>query len=992
MLTLNPLYNVFWDGGTTAQVDLIVPNRVNQTINPGTLGWYVTVTIAEGGSLGSSVSGQSTLSNRIILSGTGTGGSDVSLSRDQSLLLSGTLSGNGTLAKSGAGVLTLSGTNTFTGGAEIRAGTLEIVSSHALGDGGAHIETNASLALKAGSLGSSITISNAISGSGELLKSGNGVVVLTGNSSAFTGATNIRAGTLEISQSGALGSGLVTIGASANLAVNVGANQRVTLDNKIAGDGYLVKESKGTLSVGSTGNQFLGTRLEDGVLEVASGTALGKSLLLNGGTLSLSKDVNFSVPVTVGGNMIVAPAVGSVTEISGGFSGNGVLTKAGTGILQFSGTLTVSSGLLEVVNAQSGANGIEKKGLGTLLWSGTGSIRGGAQVTAGTLQMSGDQILRDVTKLGVGKLEILGNSKFLGTTILQAGTVVINKGTALSEVPLLVVGGKDSVGSVLDVTAVSGGLVVGADINQTLKGRGTILGSVSIETQGYLAPGNSIGTLTIGTLSFAPGSFYEAEYLVSGGSASSDLLRIQAAAGGSGIALLTGGYVLPKAIARLTDFSPHSFSIMSASAGVLGHFTAVHQTAAIGASLVYLDASASDSSLVTGTVNALNMVLQRVPYEVLGGGGVGSRVGAVLDLNLATTDANFSAMLDALDSLQTIAQVQAILGRINPRAYAEVYSLAVSRLQDVQKTLSDRLNSLGTAAVRSHGSSSLAPGGETQWSAWSNVYGSSGISNAQPPSIGGSTWNTYGSVTAVERNFGSLTFGLFGAVGSASNQINSPESTISADSWHTGMYSSLPLSERLFFDSSLLYGQANNVIKRPLPYLAAGTGARGEAYSEEWLLQLGFGAQLAPKETDWSAVLSAGFSCGNIRMGAVKETGAGGLGVDSAGNSNSTAMGRMAFELAKDWRVHGVPVRTLASVSWTHDFEADPRSLGVHLQGSPGNEWMVTSEKRSADALHAGVSVEVGLSERRTLKIYGEQEVQQSRSVLHGGVTFILGF
>ena len=98
------------------------------------------------------------------------------------------------------------------------------------------------------------------------------------------------------------------------------------------------------------------------------------------------------------------------------------------------------------------------------------------------------------------------------------------------------------------------------------------------------------------------------------------------------------------------------------------------------------------------------------------------------------------------------------------------------------------------------------------------------------------------------------------------------------------------------------------------------------------------------------------------------------------------------MEVSRDWRLRGVPVRTVASVSWTHDFEADPRSFRVHLQSSPGDEWMATSAERFPDALHAGMAVEVGLSERRTLKIYGEQEVQQSRSVLHGGVTFILGF
>ena len=200
------------------------------------------------------------------------------------------------------------------------------------------------------------------------------------------------------------------------------------------------------------------------------------------------------------------------------------------------------------------------------------------------------------------------------------------------------------------------------------------------------------------------------------------------------------------------------------------------------------------------------------------------------------------------------------------------------------------------------------------------------------------------------------------------------------------------MSDRIFFDSSLLYGQADNVVKRSLPYLASATGARGEVHTEEWLLQLGFGAQLAPKETDWSAVLSAGFSGGAVRMGEVRETGVGGLGVEAAGFRNWMAMGRVGFEVAKNWQLHGIPLRTAASISWTYDFDADPRSLGVHLQGIPGNEWTITSEERSANAFHAGVSLEVGLSERRTLKVYAEEELLRSSSVFHGGVNFLIGF
>jgi len=996
VVSLSPRYNVFWNGGTTAQVDLIVPNGTNQVVNPGTLGYYVTVTVVEGGSLAPSTTGSSSLTNKIVLSGTSSTGSEISLRGDQSLTLSGSLSGEGTLAKTGDGVLTLSGTNTFSGGAEVRSGTLEVLTSTALGTGTVAVDANASLSLKSDSSGSPISLSNAISGLGSLVKSGSGTVVVTGTSNSYTGGTNIGSGTLEIRNTGALGSGAVSIGTSASLNVNVGANETVVLSNNISGDGYLIKESKGKLSVTSSGNKFLGTRLMDGILDVSSATALGSKLALNGGTLSSSVDLNFSIPVTVGGTLTVSPGAGSVTEMSGGFSGNGVLTKSGAGTLRISGTLSVDSGVLEVVNATSGSGGLEKAGTGTLLWSGTGTVQGSAQVMAGTLQVGGDQILRDVTKLGSGKLEVLGNSKFLGTTILQVGTIVVDTKAALAEVPLLVVGGKNSVGSVLDVTAVSGGLVVGDSINQTLKGRGTILGSVTIDSQGYLAPGNSIDTLTVGTISFAKGSVYEAEYAISGGSATSDLLRASAASGGSGLASLTGGYVLPKAVSRLTDFVPHSFTIMTASSGVNGSFDGIVQTAAIGGSLTYFDFSASDASLTSGTNNALKMTLTRVPYKILGGSGMAASVGAVIDLNLATSDSKLSAMIDGLDALPTVAQVQAVLGRVNPRAYAEIYSVAVSRLQDVQKTLSERLLSLGAEAMRSRSmltSVELAVV-EDHWTAWSSVYGTSGTRAALSPDAAGSTWNNSGNITAVERNFGSLTLGLLGSVGTGSNHLNSPDSSIISDSWHAGLYTSLPLNERAFFDATFLYGQADNLVKRPLPYLTDATGARGTVLSQEWLLQVGVGLQLTPKQTDWTALLSAKFAYGSIHVVGVSESGVGALGMDAAGHSDPTLLSRLEFEVSRQWMIHDIPIRASASIAWTHDQRTNSKSVSVHLQGDPSLDWTVTSERYSENSLNLGAALEIGISDRRSLKIYGEQALQESASssIFRGGVSFTVGF
>jgi hypothetical protein len=591
---------------------------------------------------------------------------------------------------------------------------------------------------------------------------------------------------------------------------------------------------------------------------------------------------------------------------------------------------------------------------------------------------------------------VTGNSKFLGTTVLQTGTIVVNRDSALSEVSKLVVGGKDSVGAVLDVRNLSSGLVVGDNRDQTLKGKGHIRGGVAIEALGVLAPGTSIDTLTGGTITFSSGGVYEAEYLASGGSSTSDMLRASSSSGGSGQANLSGGYVLPKAVSRLTDFNAHTFSIMTASAGINGTFDGIVQTAAIRGTLTYSDASANDASLISGTFNALKMTLTRVPYQTLGGTGMAASLGAVLDQNLATTDSKLSAMIDGLDALPSVAQVRSVLLRVNPRAYAEVHSVAVSRLQDLQKSLAERLTSVGAAAVRSRSllsSMEMDPPAD-QWTAWTSVYGTSGNRPGQSADAGGSSWSNFGNITAVERNFGLLTVGLLGSVGTGTDHINSPDSSIVSDSWHTGLYSSMPLNERAFLDAAFLCGQAENVVKRPLPYLADSTGARSTVLSQEWVLQMGMGLQMAPKQTDWSALLSAKFAYGSVHVGSVSESGVGALGMDAAGHSDPILLSRIGLEIVKESKVYGTPVRTAVSIAGTRDQKTDSKSVGVHLQGNPDLEWMVTSERYSPNSLNFGASIEIGVSDRRTLKIYGEQNIQPGSSggVSRGGVSFTIGF
>ncbi|ECN4650786.1 hypothetical protein ABL59_22835, partial [Salmonella enterica subsp. enterica serovar Kentucky] len=105
-----------------------------------------------------------------------------------------------------------SGSNTYTGGTLISGGTLVATNVDALGTG--DVTDNATLELNTGG-----TFDNVISGSGQVVKSGDDTLTLSG-SNTYTGGTLINGGTLVASNVEALGTGDVTD--NATLELNTG--------------------------------------------------------------------------------------------------------------------------------------------------------------------------------------------------------------------------------------------------------------------------------------------------------------------------------------------------------------------------------------------------------------------------------------------------------------------------------------------------------------------------------------------------------------------------------------------------------------------------------------------------------------------------------------------------------------------------------------------------------------------------------------------------
>ncbi|MFA5123505.1 autotransporter-associated beta strand repeat-containing protein, partial [Zavarzinia sp.] len=205
-------------------------------------------------------------------------------------LISAPISGSGGIDKTDGGLLVLDGINSYAGGTRISGGTLQVSHDTALGDAAGGLTLDGGILRIAGTdytatdrsitLGSNgggfdiadadgvFTVDDALSGTGGLLKSGEGYLVLTGANS-YSGGTTVSGGTL--------------IGDSLSLIGDIVDNAAVAFDQavdgvfagRIGGVGSLIKTGTGLLVVTGSIAQTGGTTIEQGTLQIGDGGTTG---------------------------------------------------------------------------------------------------------------------------------------------------------------------------------------------------------------------------------------------------------------------------------------------------------------------------------------------------------------------------------------------------------------------------------------------------------------------------------------------------------------------------------------------------------------------------------------------------------------------------------------------------------------------------------------------------------------------------------------------
>lgn len=350
------------------------------------------------------------------------------------------------------------------------------------------------------------------SGSGaSLIMNGEGNLILSGVNT-YKGGTTISAGTLNIQNNSSLGASSVTISNGGQLQLQGGLS---AVSNTLTMNG-------GSLYNVSGVNTYAGpiSLLNDASIGGVAGTLL----------------LNNSSAITATGDTITFNG-GCNTDVSGAISlGSGGLTQSGSGMLtlggvnSYTGITSISDGILQIADESNigGSSAILSLAGGELHTTASTTISGNSTVTANstlrsdvsttllgtvtgsnnstltlngtgttafsTIEVNGGDVFTisgnfggssSLTKLGLGTLAFAGTSSYTGTMTVSDGKCTVN-GT----MP----------GNIL------------AQSGTTINGNGTVQGTLSIGSGASLRPGNSIGTIVVGTLDLDLGSITNIEF------------------------------------------------------------------------------------------------------------------------------------------------------------------------------------------------------------------------------------------------------------------------------------------------------------------------------------------------------------------------------------------------------------------------------------------------------------------------------------------------
>jgi fibronectin-binding autotransporter adhesin len=594
------------DAGGDSVLGIFFGNSGGAASTGTTLGGAGTLTIGTDGITMYANTGATTISAPIALGGTQTwtnnstnlftvsGNITSGAAGTQILTLAGTgntsIGGNigggtGTIAltKSGSGILTLTGSNTYAGGTTISGGAISIGAATNLPSGSAlTLATGGALNMTAAmTLANNVTIASGDSG---ILRysAASGNMNLTGSMAGVAGTL-----TLDLSSATSFGGFNITgtgfaLGSTVNMTKTGSANALVVLNAAATQTVY----ANTTVNMSATAGElvfFLGNNV--------SGLTQQVGALSGGSAFTDLRSDNQSNTLQING--IASASFAGI--IADGSHGQIALVKTGAGTQTLSGantytgSTTVSNGVLNVTGAINGGNTVN-----------VGQITVADGAANAVLTINGGTVL--ATKTAAPSL-VIGGSAGTG-----AGAVVINSGTLTTNTEIWI--GTDNTTANFGALLINGGTVTSG--SYLALGRGNAA-NAAMTSRGELVMTN--GALTVSTNNLEIGSFQLAPsstdvMSMSGGTVSVTAGNVYAGQAESGILDMSGGTITTATVTNGLKFNNSGNAAQSSIVNLRSGTMTVGFVSTGGGSSIFnfsggtLKASQSNTTFFTGLTNA----------------------------------------------------------------------------------------------------------------------------------------------------------------------------------------------------------------------------------------------------------------------------------------------------------------------------------------------------------------------------------------------------
>ncbi|WGD30652.1 autotransporter domain-containing protein [Ancylobacter sp. WKF20] len=698
---------------------------------------------------------------------------------------------------------------------------------------------------------------------------------LTGITSFFVTDTSVE--TTRVSP--------VTIGAT------TGNNGQLGMAGVISGAGDVVVTAGGQAKLSAANTYSGSTRID----------ADGWLALVGPGSIAQSSGVEANGVFDISGTGIVPGIVGLTT------TGASITSLSGTGTVRLGGQtlmLTDASGTFSGSIADGGYAGGTGGGLiiagGTETLAGASTYTGGTAVAAGaTLVLSGS-IQGDVVNDG-----IVQNTGSIAGSVLNTGWLANN----------------GSIGS----SVLNDGL---------LTGNGTIGGGLVVSSGGVVAPGNSIGTLTVaGNVVFQPGSTYRVEL---GPNGTSD--RIEAA----GTINVQGGTLALKA-PEGTVLGLATFTFFTATGGVTGQFATISDdfatqypflsfTTRYGADGLTVQSLRSGVPFTAAAQNASQAAvagaLDTLPLD-------SPFMDAVVSLNDSSAPAAFTALSGGIyPSVETVLQAQSIYLR----------DAVTGRLRQAAGAATGEVSSPKTAALLP----GLLPTIWTQaYGGWGDGEGSNGVSDVSR-SIAGFT-------AGIDSPIGeSARIGIAG--GYSQSQFDSATLGSSGDSanYDIALYGSAQFGALgLRLGASYTWHDVSVNRTVAIPGYADALTSSYDADTTQLFADVGYG--IATPYADFEPFAAIAYV--NLHTDAMSESG-GAAALQSGADTQENTFTTLGLRAAKTFAIKGGILTASASLGWQYAFgDTTPVSTLSFESGGAAFQQSGTPIARNAAIVRLGVDI-----------------------------------